>query len=358
MVDSTVVRADDPTFRESLSRLVREHPAPLYLVRLSDTAVLEASDAALAIVGWNRGELVGRRVLDLVDDPENAQRSLQLLGAGVLDSFSRHSAVRRPDGTSEPIEVRYTTCFNPRDRFAAIGEIVLAPNGNPLGEPLGPAPEVTALGTVDGHWRLDRITSEVHELLGLEPQALLGQSAFTAVHPEDIATVLQLAAHAAGGLPGSAGRVRLRDSEGGWCWCRLTLHELVGGEPGSFALSISGTGEGGTTSEPRTKELEEHLRRIAREISSSGVAALSTAMPTSLEAPEISTLSSREYEILVRLARGERVAAIARTLFLSESTVRNHLTSVYRKFGVGSQQELLTRLAQARGREASQGAAR
>jgi DNA-binding CsgD family transcriptional regulator len=41
---------------------------------------------------------------------------------------------------------------------------------------------------------------------------------------------------------------------------------------------------------------------------------------------------------------------IARALFLSESTVRNHLTSVYRKFGVGSQHELLSRLSEVRSR--------
>jgi DNA-binding CsgD family transcriptional regulator len=46
----------------------------------------------------------------------------------------------------------------------------------------------------------------------------------------------------------------------------------------------------------------------------------------------------------VRLATGERVPGIARALFLSESTVRNHLTSVYRKFGVHSQNDLMSRL--------------
>ncbi|MDX6204840.1 MAG: Bacterial regulatory protein luxR family, partial [Frankiales bacterium] len=38
---------------------------------------------------------------------------------------------------------------------------------------------------------------------------------------------------------------------------------------------------------------------------------------------------------------GERVPMIAERMFLSQSTVRNHLTSVYRKQGVRSQQELL-----------------
>jgi diguanylate cyclase (GGDEF)-like protein/PAS domain S-box-containing protein len=52
-------------------------------------------------------------------------------------------------------------------------------------------------------------------------------------------------------------------------------------------------------------------------------------------------LSSRELEIVTRLARGKRVPAIAAELFLTQGTVRNQLSSVYRKLGLRSQQELL-----------------
>jgi DNA-binding NarL/FixJ family response regulator len=55
-------------------------------------------------------------------------------------------------------------------------------------------------------------------------------------------------------------------------------------------------------------------------------------------------LSSRQWEIVARLRRGERVPQIARAMYLSQSTVRNHLTAVFRKFGVHSQSELLTLL--------------
>jgi diguanylate cyclase (GGDEF)-like protein/PAS domain S-box-containing protein len=52
-------------------------------------------------------------------------------------------------------------------------------------------------------------------------------------------------------------------------------------------------------------------------------------------------LSARELEIVTRLARGKRVPAIAAELFLSQGTVRNQLSSVYRKLRLRSQQELL-----------------
>jgi PAS domain S-box-containing protein len=57
--------------------------------------------------------------------------------------------------------------------------------------------------------------------------------------------------------------------------------------------------------------------------------------------PALNQLSDRQREVLTLLLRGERVPGIARTLFLAPSTVRNHLTDVFRKLGVHSQEELL-----------------
>jgi DNA-binding NarL/FixJ family response regulator len=39
--------------------------------------------------------------------------------------------------------------------------------------------------------------------------------------------------------------------------------------------------------------------------------------------------------------QGERVPRIAEELFLSQSTVRNHLADMFKKMGVHSQEELL-----------------
>jgi DNA-binding CsgD family transcriptional regulator len=55
-------------------------------------------------------------------------------------------------------------------------------------------------------------------------------------------------------------------------------------------------------------------------------------------------LSPRQTEILDRMLAGERVPDIARSLFISTSTVRNHLSAIFRMYGVHSQHELLARL--------------
>lgn len=52
-------------------------------------------------------------------------------------------------------------------------------------------------------------------------------------------------------------------------------------------------------------------------------------------------LSKREAEVLGYLGRGYSPAYIAKTLFLSDSTVRSHVKSIYRKMNVHAQPELL-----------------
>lgn len=60
--------------------------------------------------------------------------------------------------------------------------------------------------------------------------------------------------------------------------------------------------------------------------------------------PGMDRLSRRELEVVRMLLLGDRVPIIARHLFVSQSTVRNHLSSVFRKLRVRSQQELIVLL--------------
>ncbi|MEQ1874309.1 MAG: EAL domain-containing protein [Ilumatobacteraceae bacterium] len=64
------------------------------------------------------------------------------------------------------------------------------------------------------------------------------------------------------------------------------------------------------------------------------------------ELAEDDHLSTRQIEILRRVLGGERVADVAHDLSLSQSTVRNHLSAIYHRFGVHSHAELRSMLRQ------------
>ena len=89
-------------------------------------------------------------------------------------------------------------------------------------------------------------------------------------------------------------------------------------------------------------EVQTVLRRVGVELKRLGVSP--SMLPPSSRPPacaELDLLSPRESEVVKLLAEGHRVSSIARSLFISQHTVRNHLHSVYRKLEVGSQAELI-----------------
>jgi DNA-binding CsgD family transcriptional regulator len=91
----------------------------------------------------------------------------------------------------------------------------------------------------------------------------------------------------------------------------------------------------------RAAKLKFHLRRIAVELAASGVLTEYGAESELASLSQMQALSARQWEILARLRRGERVPTIAKGLFISQSTVRNHLAGIFARFGVHSQPELL-----------------
>ncbi len=61
---------------------------------------------------------------------------------------------------------------------------------------------------------------------------------------------------------------------------------------------------------------------------------LVSAVRTPVQAPAGEGLSAREREVLTLVAKGTSNREIARILFISEATVKTHLTHIYAKLGV------------------------
>jgi DNA-binding NarL/FixJ family response regulator len=141
-------------------------------------------------------------------------------------------------------------------------------------------------------------------------------------------------------------RLRIMRADGAYLWTRARLASFD--ETAGFLFTLRPMAAGLTSAADRVGELERRLARIAAEVRNAGVAAGLAhasrgvvAVPPIDDLPGLASLTAREWEVLTDLAQGSRVAAIARHLSLSEGTVRNHLSAVYRKLGVASQAELL-----------------
>ena len=93
------------------------------------------------------------------------------------------------------------------------------------------------------------------------------------------------------------------------------------------------------------EQLRTALSRIALDLQAvSLLAGGSVAAHPDIRHPALDECSKREREVLACLVAGERVPTIAGKLFISQHSVRNHLKSMFRKLGVGSQGELIERV--------------
>ena len=332
-----------------LRRFVRASALPMTLVELPHGRTVEFSQAFLHFVGRDRETCLSMHAEDYTEDPDAVRASLGLLSAGTVDAYTRSARMHRPDGQVLSFGLRAVACAERGPRPHAV--VTVLPHDWQSGRaedlPQGPEPGPPVLGTVDAQGRIDRVGSDDAGLLPHSPQDMVGRSLLAGIHPEDTGRVLVLAATSSARSATVTGGVRLRTRRQGSVGARIALQPLAapGAEDAGFAFALQHTGA--ILAERPAEadaELAAALDRSDHEIRLVGVASWLAGLPSLEQLPQLGELTGREHEIVVRLVGGQRVRAIAREMFLSESTVRNHLTAVYRKLGVASQGELLDRL--------------
>jgi PAS domain S-box-containing protein len=311
---------------------------------LATLRIAGASEAAAAFVGLDRRQLVGRLISDFVEgEPTGA---VPLLATGRLDGFEAPRQIRRADGSVVPAYVWAHVLGLARPaRYAAAFLVDAAPT-QPSLRLASPGSGQKIIGTVDDEWRIDRISQEVGAVLGYRPKDLAGKLPLSSVNPHDLPQVLSGLAHVHATGRGAVVRLRVRRADGTWVWCRAYLSAM--GEAPRFAFTLRPLTQEKIPDAERLSALESRLARIAQEVRAVAFPVPSTEAPVLADIPELANLTSREWQTLSLFADGGRVAGMAEQLGLSQSTVRNHLSAIFRKVDVGSQAELLTRLRSSR----------
>lgn len=296
----------------------------ILVLRLPDERILLANDSARALLTPDGGEPVGCPLSELLGAPIG--EPAELLVRGHLNGFQLHRV--RAAGPLMDLELRVRAVA---DRAGIEPVLALL---SPAGESVATEPEAgqlpPGLGWVDGQLLLQQVSDEAASLFGRSAEELAGQSLLSLVAPEDLTTLLFGLGQQAGGREPVGVAIRLAASRSNRC--QLVLAPLEPAPSCGFALSAA------VAEEPLPL-----LRRFGRDIAAAaGARGLLAAAGRPL--PE---LTSRELQIVSRLLAGDRVPAISRQLYLAQSTVRNHLSAVFAKLGVRSQQELIVLLRKA-----------
>jgi len=220
-------------------------------------------------------------------------------------------------------------CLYPPDRSSTIG------GGGIEGAEEHPLPSLFG-AVVDEDWRVRLVPPPGAPCFSTND---VGESVLPLVHPADLPRVLTMGTKVrSGALDLMRAALNLRASDGTWIPVDVALTQVSGErrEPWlalhCWVPTSPSLGDQGETSSARpfaagpdeelaASETWEHL--LLRTY------------------PE---LSDREREIARAVLSGYRVRTIAQHLFLSTSTVRNHLSSIFHRVGVGSQAEFIERL--------------
>jgi DNA-binding CsgD family transcriptional regulator len=173
------------------------------------------------------------------------------------------------------------------------------------------------------------------ELLGEDATAVVGRRLNSLyAGADEIHSAVALSALAAGALDSYNARRRLAGRSGAEAWTCVRRFDVEGR---SIALGLVIP-----IDEPRPRD------GVGEELAASDTSWVSGAQPAgSVNDPLTEVLDGlppRKRQIVSALLQGERVPTIAASMFVSTSTIRSHLSAIFRVFGVGSQTELLSLL--------------
>jgi DNA-binding CsgD family transcriptional regulator len=331
--------------------LVRDSAAPLAAVELPSGRFLAVNLPLAKALGTTVDALTGSSSLDQLSAAErhSGELGFQALADGHLTGYQ---AIRTRDSPGNPGQA-FSVWVNAVDVGGTrVGLISVTSAAGPDGElPALPSPTVrelgdVVLGTVDGAWRIDRISQDVTAFLGITPEQCVGVPVLGAIHPSDAPGFLAGVEHARRGERSVALAVRLSAREPQWCEVSAVFAVVSPEVPPlmAFALIRGGSGTGTAVDPTRESRLEAHMLRIADELHAAGLLPRLQQLPTLSGNPRLGLLTSREWAVLTRLLDGQRAAAIASDLVVSQSTVRNHLSSIYAKLRVDGQVDLIRTL--------------
>ena len=285
---------------------------------LDPNGVVLTANAALAkALGLGSARVPRRGITDLVHPQDRAR----------IASLIERVASEQPQSPAEPVRVRRADgsvllglVFGVAraEDGARVAALVLAAPDRVLDAPGIP----TATGPVRAVLLFDRaghivLADRGATTSGVSAEAIVGISALLLMHPGDVPAITEAIESLTGERAPEHVSIGLRllQDDGSWAAHRGDLRLVAGANDAqAFLLACTDARRASPVTPDRFPELTD-----------------------------------RELEVLSRLVDGQRVRTMAAELYVSESTVRGHLSSVFRKLGVRSQIELTERFRAERG---------
>ncbi len=327
------------------AKLISLCPLAVAIIDLPAKQVVAMSPKMSEVLdAGGRHQPVDLSVLEI--EPAGLTTLFDLVTNGTIDVYGAHRTLRRGDDQFFDAEVWMAVSTVP-DRHLALWIISPGEDGDAAHVSLPSLEqwprEVPGLimGVFGADWCFETVCDAAAELTGRRVDDIVGRPLTDFIHDDDVESLFIAVARTFVEDAGVGVSLRLCRSNGSWRGGHAIITRIMDPEL-RFGLAFSLSESVEPDADRRVAALERHLWRIAREIDDAGVG--SSSAPGLDALPGLSELSARQEDVLNRLLRGERTATIAHDLFISPSTVRNHLSDIFKKMGVHSQGELLEHL--------------
>jgi DNA-binding CsgD family transcriptional regulator len=331
---------------EALDQFVAQCPLPVAVIDLQRSCLMTISPSASRLLGLAVTEAERIDVGVLTADPSRVARLFGLLADGTIDAYEAHRQLRAPNEATVDTN-NWVAVTSTKDRSRALWAIAQRDERPSERLPLptiedwpGAVPGLI-MGVLDGSWRIETVSPTISDAVGVSPKALRGQSFIDLIVPSDVPRVYAALARALHDQAPVGVNLRLRQDPSGH---RPTLAVLTPLDDSAFRIGFAlaaPDADQTDTDRARVANLERHLLGIAQEIRTSGVTSGFDPITDPRVVPGLEDLTPRQWDILRRLLRGERVPGIAASLYLSQSAVRNHVSALLQLAGVKSQEALI-----------------
>jgi DNA-binding CsgD family transcriptional regulator/PAS domain-containing protein len=321
---------------------------PIALVSLDDYTVVALSRSWERHLGIAASSIVGSPIFELLrpEDRPKAAAALEAVRTGEVEFFRVRRRIIPAGDSGEGFGAEWVRSFQVGAKQFALIEAAKGttePLRRPLSAFLQREPVEMVIGATDPDWRITVVSNEIENVLHKAPNAVKGLRLTDLVEPRDVEG-LRAAGRLAEGDAAVCLAINLRDAAPPWSWAACVLASLAGAEGKGFILLRFEDAPSFRLPPERVAQLERHLWRIAAEVEASGILEGFGRVPDVTRLSKLQMLTVRQWEIVSRLLRGQRVPQIAKELFVSQSTIRNHLGQVFERLGVHSQAELLALL--------------
>ncbi len=180
-------------------------------------------------------------------------------------------------------------------------------------------------------------------LFGIASERLVDRHASSLFHGTDeVHASVALSALASGAIDSYGACRRMVNRPSAQVWTSVRAFMIAGSRIAVGVVVPADAPRPLDAVEAEVRALRGELWPSPSDLADSHTSASPAAIPPVFEA--LNGLPARQREIVAALLQGKRTAGIAREMFVSESTVRSHLSAIFKAFGVKSQTQLITLL--------------